>query len=686
MTKNSLNLAEKTVLTAEDFEEIEAIEAAEGAKFVEENSIESTDESGEIITRQFPKYQTNTFSAYFGIESGSEESKIFHEMSDLSKYLGFFFDHITGAYVRITPRANNPEAEFTIYSKKAAQDLVRNKVNTGVFSTPELDTLRQILSTCKNDDERKNVQSEIAGYLKSLIDNFNAEPVVFVCDPNEKPIKYIDAALFQLNLFRPTPIYRSAMSYREMGVRFSNFSWLEKTPHVELLLRNLFPKESELEYFLNWLAAAFASGQHLTTIPVVFGIQGTGKDTFFSHIVEHFFGERYTMSLSNEDLISRFMPRKIQSALFIRGDEIMGEFSQKSAVIAKLKQYSGNGEIRLELKNFDSKTIRSKSNMIIFSNDTNPVTIERSDRRFSAFQTAETPLRKIWESLGISMEDFFRHIDYERDSFLKRLVCFDFSISAANIPFENAVRERIKNETNMKIDVFSDNVQKLNLNFSRELGLALVGFFSQDIWDQRLKHDVLRKFNLSENVGPTTKEEILMEHADAFWERLVACVETHGCVSQTTLSVAFRLFAHTREKLDAARANRELERFFQPGSARIWDFETQIPDFSSERKKTRTWTCAAWLQYAVKGQEEPIEEPVAAEPAMPQEPRDPAETVVANTPEPKPLEDILAAAKATDVKKYDENGNRIYPLDSDGNPIISEAESNADLKAILGFS
>lgn len=663
MSKNNLNLAENSVNLNQ--------------KQVE-NASNSSKKSLEL-----PKYEIDTFQKYFGIKNDTHEVDLFFAMSDISKYLGFFYDHIAGSYIRITPGADNAEAEITPYAKKVAQDLIRNKLRSGVFSTPKIQDLRFRAQKLKDPEQRASAKAELDEYILDLVDQFDVEPVEFICDPNGKSIEPIGPGLWRLNFFQASPIFLKALTLRESGLRYEGFDWIGKFPHIELLLRNLFPVQNELEYFLNWLATCFASGRHLTTIPVIFGIQGTGKDAFFSKIVEYFYGERYSLSLGNEDLVSRFMPRKTQYALILRGDEILGEFGQKSAVTAKLKRYSGNGEIRLELKNYDSKTIKSKSNMIIFSNDVNPITIERSDRRFSVFQTAETTLKTVWESIGLSQERFFKMIDAERDEFLEHLVCLEYDLSRANFPMENEVRDRIKNETNMKIDVFADHIRNLNENFSHELGLALVGFFSQENWDQRLKADVLKKFNLPALTGPETNEQILFDAADSFWERLVSCVETHGHIGQTTLSVSFRLYAHTREKLDAARANRELERYFRASSTRIWDFETEMPDFANdERKKTRTWTCAHWEKYEQADKARSHEEESEIVAPVPESTPAPA---------PKPLEEILNEKKAAidhasdHASKFDENGRRVYPLDEDGNPIVSEEESIADVKAVLGF-
>ena len=258
------------------------------------------------------------------------------------------------------------------------------------------------------------------------------------------------------------------------------------------------------DYLLNYLSHLVQRPGELPRVALVFqSEQGVGKNIFFENFAHHILGTEYMLQTAEMDkIIGRFS--MINNKLLVIMDETSGKDSFSNS--DKIKNIITAESVAWERKGVDGVNINNCGRYIFFSNNTTPVKIEHSDRRYVVYKCANDV-----QNNSIYFKDLVNHFKDEKivrafydflmerdisswDSINDRPITKAYKdVQSANIPamanylveqillFENATREEgmllMKQPSNQLFNHFDswlkENRFKLeytSTKFGREIG------------------------------------------------------------------------------------------------------------------------------------------------------------------------------------------------------------------------
>lgn len=310
-------------------------------------------------------------------------------------------------------------------------------------------------------DQWKNIKD-------TLFLDANIIPSRYFTFSPHKPEEWNENAHTYKNTYIKTEIQKEAQSkLRENGLTINtNFDFLNKYPHITALLDNLLPIKEQKEYFLNWLSYIFATNKKTRVAVLIRGIQGTGKGVLWEQIIQHFYGENFTLTVENEALGSNFSPDGMDRVMFVLYNEIKGDFRDGNVVYEKLKIHITDSTIKFEEKGITAFQITNNFNCIFFSNHKTPLQIQGGDRRYSIFSTRSRKLKDVaFEDFNETEVQFIENIQNERNSFLIDLVMYQYDNILATTCMETEEKEAIYRASMTKIEILADKVKKLDENY-----------------------------------------------------------------------------------------------------------------------------------------------------------------------------------------------------------------------------
>ena len=336
----------------------------------------------------------------------------------------------------------------------------------------------------------------------------------FIFDPTKPRISFDDKKNVEINQFFKTEIAKKALDERKKGILHQDLTFLDKYPYTKALLENLFcdqcdtPKEADerLLWVLAWMSKSFVNYDKRQTAIVIHGAQGTGKDTFIRVYFQRYYGKKFCAVISNDQLKSNFTSQELASCLLCQMNEIKGDFREGNIVFDKLKTLITEPYFKNELKGQNAIRLPNFFNIIISSNDTKPIQVSDTDRRYSVFYSGKTLKALAQEKFNIKAKDFLKNLEKEADNFLLDLVCldYDFFEEKFEVNPDECLNTRevgiLKLATNTKMTIFADNLKKGNIDKIKEETIEN----ASKIWkeDDR-RQDLLRIFK--NNVGVTNE-------------------------------------------------------------------------------------------------------------------------------------------------------------------------------------
>lgn len=154
------------------------------------------------------------------------------------------------------------------------------------------------------------------------------------------------------------------------------------------LLKYLCQEEDKPEHLYHWILCWLAypiqnPGAKMKTALVMHGPQGAGKNMFFEAIMA-IYGEygRIVDQSAIEDKFNDWASKK----LFMIADEVVAR-QELYHVKNKLKHLITGDWIRINPKNVAAHDERNHVNLVFLSNETQPLVLERDDRRFTVIWT-----------------------------------------------------------------------------------------------------------------------------------------------------------------------------------------------------------------------------------------------------------------------------------------------------------
>lgn len=139
-------------------------------------------------------------------------------------------------------------------------------------------------------------------------------------------------------------------------------------------------------WLLCWLAYPLQHpGAKMKTAVVMHGPQGAGKNLFFESIMAIYGQYAFVVDQSAiEDKFNDWASKK----LFLIADEVVAR-QELFHVKNKLKHFITGDQIRINPKNFGAYWERNHVNIVFLSNETQPLVLERDDRRHTVIWTPE---------------------------------------------------------------------------------------------------------------------------------------------------------------------------------------------------------------------------------------------------------------------------------------------------------
>lgn len=153
---------------------------------------------------------------------------------------------------------------------------------------------------------------------------------------------------------------------------------------------------------LKWLAYPIQHpGAKMHSALVFHGPQGTGKSMFFEAYMG-IFGEygRIVDQAAIEDKFNDWASRK----LFLIADEVVARLELYHTK-NKLKSLITGSEIRINPKNMGAYTEANHCNFVFLSNETQPLVLERDDRRYAVIRTPHKLDERFYKALGMEIAD-----------------------------------------------------------------------------------------------------------------------------------------------------------------------------------------------------------------------------------------------------------------------------------------
>lgn len=141
--------------------------------------------------------------------------------------------------------------------------------------------------------------------------------------------------------------------------------------------------------FINWLATLCRLKTKLGTAWVLHGIEGTGKGALYHHVLRPLLSETVT-TMVNFTLAGTNFNSFLDNKLLVVFDEAsLSKSHDSEELMQKLKNWITEPTVVINEKGKVEREIKSSSNFLFFSNESRPVVISDSDRRFhvGAFQT-----------------------------------------------------------------------------------------------------------------------------------------------------------------------------------------------------------------------------------------------------------------------------------------------------------
>jgi len=400
-----------------------------------------------------PRKATLSFIA-MGAEIGSRDNECFRAACDL-KNCGFSKEEVIEKLLEGAAKCNPvfPETEVCAKVESAwTSDGTYNPIDPTV---PYAFIEQATGSYCYLINKKLYSVSKDA--LKDILKSYNTPfpdplPVLeFKFDVHDND--QIDLANRTFNLFTPT-VYHLMKSNDEVLEPHLDF------PMIDKLLCNLLPVQTEKEHFINWLASALQTRRKLMTAYVLKGAQGAGKGLLFGYIIRPLFGEGQTIQIEDEQLKSSFNG-PMKNVCFIAFNEVAHDNYGRNALNSKIKSIITDPTITINEKYIRHFVISNCTNCIFFSNESVPLLVERSDRRFSVVETGGPLTATSW----FNAEKVIPMFSEELPAFAQYLWNIDIDISMANTALRNDLKEKMIDAGLNRFEEFAAKLKEADIDW-----------------------------------------------------------------------------------------------------------------------------------------------------------------------------------------------------------------------------
>lgn len=167
------------------------------------------------------------------------------------------------------------------------------------------------------------------------------------------------------------------------------------------LLRSLCGTEEVFEYVCNWIAYPLQNpGFKLRTALVFHGMQGVGKNLFFEALGA-IYGEHF--SVIGQAQVDAKHNEWASGRLLVVADEVLTR-AELSTTKGTIKSLITGQNIQIEPKYLSVRSEANRMNIVFFSNEAQPVSVEDGDRRFLVVWCDDKRSREFYDQVAIERD------------------------------------------------------------------------------------------------------------------------------------------------------------------------------------------------------------------------------------------------------------------------------------------
>ncbi|MFZ6724691.1 DUF5906 domain-containing protein [Undibacterium sp. MH2W] len=187
---------------------------------------------------------------------------------------------------------------------------------------------------------------------------------------------------------------------------FDGFAMKPKQGSCDLilaLLSYLCGDDEVAEWILCWLAYPLQNpGAKMASAIIMHGDEGSGKNLFFEKCIKSIYG-KYAGVIGNQEIESQFNEWASQK-LFMVCDEVVTRAEMRQ-MKGRLKQITANETISINPKNLSQREERNHINFAFLSNETQPLALDKSDRRYLVVWTPPKQSAEFYRQVADQMEN-----------------------------------------------------------------------------------------------------------------------------------------------------------------------------------------------------------------------------------------------------------------------------------------
>lgn len=208
-------------------------------------------------------------------------------------------------------------------------------------------------------------------------------------------------------------------------------------PKIFSIINHVMANDTKaVDHFINWLACIAQNLSRTRTAWVLHGTQGTGKGILFERVLAPLFGSNQTIIKRSAELNERWTDFA-ENKFIVFIDEIQTSALQDEAgVIATIKSMITNTTIQVRALYKGAYSVLNFTNWIFSSNQSDPVTVPKNDRRFNVSPYQSKPFPK-------PTDEWLDSLETELAAFFNYLMSYEVNKERAATPLENEARDNL---------------------------------------------------------------------------------------------------------------------------------------------------------------------------------------------------------------------------------------------------
>lgn len=266
-----------------------------------------------------------------------------------------------------------------------------------------------------------------------------------VFDPHD--LVRVDVQNRRVNKFQPTPYMLNTSTKSPKAV----------PKVISKVINNALGDDPEIvEHFINWLATIVQTRDRTRTAWVLHGTQGTGKGILTNNILKPLFGT-HTATRRMEELNEKYN-HFMEGSFLVFVDEVETKALQNErGVMAKLKNFITEPTIALRQMYANAVEVRNYTNWIFMSNKTDPIIIDKEDRRHNVGKYQPNKL--------IITDAEIAQIEKELQTFYNFLADYPADVERAGTVIHTTDRNTMISISESSVDTVGSALLEGNMNF-----------------------------------------------------------------------------------------------------------------------------------------------------------------------------------------------------------------------------